>query len=100
LSFGLCSWAFFKDYRNCVDLGLAIITAIDYRPVIPQSGQTYDGLHSSRLCEYASGTAVSLTRELIKKFSSGVADSSLSLIVFVFLINLPVCDLRRPDLPR
>jgi hypothetical protein len=78
---------FLRSYRNCVDLGLAIITAVIQIPVIHQSGQAYEWFTFFQIVRiYRVVLAVSLTRELIKKVLGNVT-GLLNLIVFVFLIT-------------
>ena len=78
---------FHRSYRNWVDLGLAIITAVIQIPPIHRSGQIYEWFTFFQIVRiYRVVLAVSLTRELIKKVLGNVT-GLLNLIVFVFLIT-------------
>lgn len=57
---------FFLSRRNCVDLGLAVITSIIQIPVIRNSGQPYAWLTIFQILRiYRVVLAISWTRELI-----------------------------------
>ena len=78
---------FHTSRRNWIDLGLAVITAVIQIPHIHNSGQTYAWLTFFQIVRfYRVVSAISLTRELIKKVLGNVS-GLLNLIVFVFLIT-------------
>jgi len=78
---------FFKSKMNCVDLGIAVITAIIQIPPIHDSGEPYAWLTFFQIIRiYRVVLAVPITRDLVMVVLGNVS-GLLNLILFVFLFT-------------
>lgn len=94
---------FFRVRRNCVDLALAIITAVIQIPIIHNSGQPYAWLTIFQILRiYRLVLAVPWTRDLILLVLgrvTGIANLILFAFLLTFLAAILASQLFRGELP-